>query len=81
MAKEAANSAYQEVIDEYNKIGKKIATNPYDTKEEKQNIVFDEQETAHKTGEVPADQVTRTSHGELEFRRVESVTSKPIVNP
>ena len=32
-------------------------------------------------GEVPADQVTRTSHGELKFQQVESVTSKPIVNP
>ncbi len=43
--------------------------------------MFDEQETVHKTGEVPTDQVTRTSHGELKFYRVENVTSTPDINP
>lgn len=48
---------------------------------EKQNIMFDEQETVHKTGEVPAGQVTRTSHREMRFYRVESATSTPNINP
>lgn len=41
--------------------------------------MYDEQETAHKTGEVPMDQVTRTSHGEMMFYKVESVSSTPNV--
>lgn len=78
MAKEAGKAAYKAVIAEYNRYRDYEQNIPaYQSLEEKQNIMFDEQETAHKTGEVPMDEVTRTSHSEMKFIEVESVRSTP----